>query len=133
MIIKKGKIPIKIWTETMESGAMDQAINLSNLPFAFKHIAIMPDTHQGFGMPIGGVMATKGYIVPNAVGVDIGCGMCAVRTSLTEIPKDILKIMMEEIRKVIPVGFNRHKPNSKEYNTNKKIAKEFIDNYFEII
>jgi len=56
--------------------------NLANLPFAFKHIAIMPDSHQGYGMPIGGVLATKGVVIPNAVGVDIGCGMCAVRTSL---------------------------------------------------
>ena len=73
MIIKKGKIPIKIWTDIMESGAMDQAVNLSNLPFAFKHIAIMPDTHQGIGCPIGSVVATNGIIVPNLIGVDIGC------------------------------------------------------------
>lgn len=57
--------------------------NLANLPFAFKHIAIMPDTHQGYGMPIGAVLATKGVIIPNAVGVDIGCGMCSLRANLT--------------------------------------------------
>lgn len=80
-----------MWLEDIEDGALEQAKNLANLPFAFKHIAIMPDSHQGFGMPIGGVLATKGVIVPNAVGVDIGCGMCAVKTSLTEINKETLK------------------------------------------
>ena len=97
-----------MWLDDMEKGALDQAKNLANLPFAFRHIAIMPDSHQGYGMPIGGVMATKNVIVPNAVGVDIGCGMCAVKTSLTEIDTETLKKIMREIRKVIPVGFNKH-------------------------
>ena len=106
------KIPIKLWMENltdMEAGAWEQAKNLANLPFVYKWIAIMPDAHQGYGMPIGGVMATKGVIVPNAVGVDIGCGMCAVKTSLTGIDTDTLKKIMGEIRKVVPVGFNKHK------------------------
>ena len=113
MIITTEKIPIKIWTDEIENGALEQAKNLANLPFAFKHIAIMPDTHQGFGMPIGGVLATKDVIVPNAVGVDIGCGMCAVKTSLTSIDKETLKKIMGEIRKAIPVGFNKHKKAQK--------------------
>jgi len=69
----------------------------------------MPDTHQGYGMPIGGVLATKGAVIPNAVGVDIGCGMCAVRTSLDGIDTDTLKTIMGKIREAIPVGFNHHK------------------------
>jgi tRNA-splicing ligase RtcB len=108
-IISTEKLPIKMWLNDMEEGAMEQAKNLANLPFAFKHIAIMPDSHQGYGMPIGGVMATKGVIVPNAVGVDIGCGMCAVKTSLTEIDRETLKKIMGEIRRTVPVGFNHHK------------------------
>ena len=64
------RIPIKLWLDDMETGAMQQAMNLANLPFSFKHIAIMPDAHQGYGMPIGGVMATKGVVIPNAVGVE---------------------------------------------------------------
>jgi tRNA-splicing ligase RtcB len=103
------KRPIKMWLDDIEEGAMAQARNLANLPFVFKHIALMPDAHQGYGMPIGGVMATKGVVVPNAVGVDIGCGMCAVRTSLTGMDTDSLKRIMGEVRKAIPVGFNRHK------------------------
>jgi tRNA-splicing ligase RtcB len=102
------KLPVKMWLEEIEDGAMEQVKNLANLPFAFKHIAIMPDSHQGYGMPIGGVLATKDVIIPNAVGVDIGCGMCAVKTSLTELDTETLKIIMGEIRKCIPVGFNKH-------------------------
>jgi len=103
------KVPIKMWLEDIEDGALDQAKNLANLPFVLSHIALMPDCHQGYGMPIGGVMATKDVIIPNAVGVDIGCGMCAVKTSLTEIDTETLKKIIGEIRKVIPVGFNKHK------------------------
>lgn len=113
-IISSEKLPIKMWLETIEDGALDQAKNLANLPFAVKHIAIMPDSHQGYGMPIGGVLATKGVVIPNAVGVDIGCGMCAVKTSLTEIDTETLKKIMGEIRKAIPVGFGHHKEKQDE-------------------
>lgn len=71
-----------MWADQIEKSALEQARNLASLPFAYHHIALMPDVHSGLGMPIGGVMATKGVVVPNAVGVDIGCGMCAIRTSL---------------------------------------------------
>jgi tRNA-splicing ligase RtcB len=108
-VIDTERIPIKLWLDDIELGALEQAKNLANLPFAFKHIAIMPDSHQGYGMPIGGVLASQGYIVPNAVGVDIGCGMCAVRTSLTEITKEDIKKIMGFIRKSVPLGFNHHK------------------------
>lgn len=64
---------IKSWCETPEDGAIEQAKNLARLPFVYKQICLMPDTHLGYGMPIGGVMATQDYVVPNAVGVDIGC------------------------------------------------------------
>lgn len=108
-VINTEKLPIKLWLDDIEDGALQQAKNLANLPFAFKWISIMPDSHQGFGMPIGGVLATKDVVVPNAVGVDIGCGMCAVRSSLTEISTENLKSIMSKIRKSIPVGFNHHK------------------------
>ncbi len=107
-VISEEKIPIKLWASQIEDGALVQARNLANFPFAVKHIAVMPDVHQGYGMPIGGVMATKDVVIPNAVGVDIGCGMCAVRTSLTEIDTDTLKKILGEIRQVIPVGFKKH-------------------------
>lgn len=108
-VISTEKLPIKMWLEEIEDGALEQAKNLSNLPFAFRHIAIMPDSHQGYGMPIGGVLATKDVVIPNAVGVDIGCGMCAVKTSLKDLDTETLKKIMGEIRKAVPVGFEHHK------------------------
>ncbi len=104
-----GQIPVKIWADVVEPGAMEQIMNLANYPFAFHHIAIMPDVHEGFGMPIGGVMATREVIVPNAVGVDIGCGMIAVKTSLTQISRKVLERLVQEISTVIPLGFAHHK------------------------
>jgi tRNA-splicing ligase RtcB len=108
-VITTERIPIKLWLDDIENGALNQARNMANLPFAFKHIAIMPDSHEGYGMPIGGVLATSGVIVPNAVGVDIGCGMCAVKTNLEKISKDVLKNIMSGIRELVPLGFNHHK------------------------
>jgi len=107
--IETEKLPIKLWLKDLEEGALQQAKDLANLPIAFRHIAIMPDSHQGYGMPIGGILATKDAIVPNAVGVDIGCGMCSLRTSLKEIDRDDLKKILGIIRKTVPVGFKRHK------------------------
>ncbi len=111
-VINTEKRPIKSWVTDLEDSALEQAKNLANLPFIFKHLALMPDAHFGFGMPIGGVLATEKVIIPNAVGVDIGCGMCAVKTSIKSFPDlsvDKLKEIMSEIRKTIPVGFNHRK------------------------
>jgi tRNA-splicing ligase RtcB len=91
-----------------EDGAIEQAKNLANLPFVHKWVSLMPDTHQGFGMPIGGVLATKGVIIPNAVGVDIGCGMCAIESDIKEWTREQLTEVMKEIRYNVPVGFGRH-------------------------
>lgn len=110
-VIDTERLPIKMWLNDIEDGAIQQAKNLANLPFLFKHVAIMPDAHQGYGMPIGGVIATNGVVIPNAVGVDIGCGMCAVKTSLEELDRETLKKIMGGIRTLIPVGFDHHKTN----------------------
>lgn len=110
------KAPIKLWLKEVEieEGAMRQIKNIANFPFAFHHIAIMPDCHQGYGMPIGGVLATKDVIIPNAVGVDIGCGVCAQKTSLKEINIHILKSIISDIKKIIPAGFEKHKERQDE-------------------
>ncbi len=108
-----GKIPIKSWATDIEEGALLQAENLSNLPFAFNHIAIMADVHEGYGMPIGGVLACKEMIIPNAVGVDIGCGVMAVKTDLTNIRKEDIKKTIDTAYKLIPVGFKHHKKPQK--------------------
>lgn len=114
-VVSSEKKSIKIWASDLEEETLQQAKNLANLPFAFKHIALMGDAHTGYGMPIGGILATKNVIIPNACGSDIGCGM---QFTETNIPIDILntpakdttllKAIMGNIRRVVPVGFNKH-------------------------
>ena len=104
--------PVKIWTDNVEESALRQIENLTTLPFLFHHLAIMPDVHAGMGMPIGGVLACKDAVIPNAVGVDIGCGMCAVKTNwkVSEIPTNVIrKEIMRGIRQRIPLGMDHHK------------------------
>ena len=82
---EKTKFPIKTWLsgiDKIEESCLLQAYNLSNLPFLHKWVCLMPDTHTGKGMPIGGVIAAKDVIIPNAVGVDIGCGMVFAATNI---------------------------------------------------
>jgi tRNA-splicing ligase RtcB len=120
----KMKVPVKMWADEVEEGAMNQIMNLASLPFVFKQVAIMPDCHQGYGMPIGGVLATEGVVVPNAGGVDNGCGMCAVKTSIKakQLDKEVLKKIMSKIREVIPLGMNHHKEKQNERLMPKYIA-----------
>ena len=110
-IIDTERIPIKLWLDEIDDNTLFQVKNLANLPFAFKHIALMPDAHTGYGMPIGGVMAADNVVVPNAVGVDIGCGICAVKTDLKLDPniQRRLKEVVGDIREKVPVGFKHHK------------------------
>ena len=101
------RIPIKSWCEDTEPGAMVQAENLAKHPVLAHHVALMPDCHQGYGMPIGGVIAAKDAIIPAAVGVDIGCGMIAVET---DVPAERLaemrfrRAIQEKLKERIPVG-----------------------------
>lgn len=115
-VISTEKIPIKLWLDDIEPGALAQAKNLANLPFAFGHVAIMPDAHQGYGMPIGGVLATRGAVIPNAVGVDIGCGVCAVKTDIQwqSLDRGIWIEILQAVRGDIPVGFKKHKQPQEE-------------------
>src|SRR6185503_8124005 len=106
IIESEGK-QIKAWTRgvQVEDSAKQQLRNLAGLPFIFKHVAVMPDVHWGMGATVGSVIATKGAIIPAAVGVDIGCGMMAQRTSLTasDLP-DSLAGLRSAIEAVIPHG-----------------------------
>jgi tRNA-splicing ligase RtcB len=101
-----GKLPVKSWCEHVEKGALEQASNLANHPQTFRHIALMPDCHVGYGMPIGGVAACRNAIIPNAVGVDIGCGMCAVQTSIPvgKASPDWIRRCLEEVGMHVPMG-----------------------------
>ncbi len=112
-VIMSERLPIKVW-DVGDLGA-DEAVlqqfrNLANLPIAEKWICAMPDYHLGYGMPIGGVLATKGGVVPNAVGVDIGCGMIAAETDLEadQFSRDALEKIRQAIHRRVPVGFNHH-------------------------
>ena len=101
------RIPIKSWCADVEPGALEQAMDLARHPALERYVALMPDCHEGYGMPIGGVIAAKNAILPSAVGVDIGCGMVAVETNLpaerlTEMRQR--RAIQEKLKERIPVG-----------------------------
>lgn len=130
-IYNLGRIPIKSWATDLDEETLQQAENLSNLSFAYSHIALMADAHVGFGMPIGGVLASLGVIIPNAVGVDIGCGIIAAKTDIKEIDIRSIKKIVDQAHKRIPLGFNNHKTPRKweGFNNppNSKIVMEELD------
>ena len=97
--------PVKIWTDQIDEASVSQLEQMSMLPFIHKHIAVMPDAHGGLGATIGSVIASKGAIVPAAVGVDLGCGMMAVQTSLvaSDLP-DNLRSLRFDIEAAVPHG-----------------------------
>src|SRR5258708_14418957 len=104
-------VPIKAWTKgvQLEDQARQQLLNAAQLPFIFKWIAAMPDVHWGVGATVGSVIPTKGAIIPAAVGVDIGCGMMAVQTSLnaSHLP-DNLHGLRTAIEHAVPHGRTNH-------------------------
>lgn len=151
---QKQMVPIKVWLpdeEQLDEQCLQQALNLSNLPFAFRHIALMPDTHVGYGMPIGGIMASSEVIIPNAVGVDIGCGMAFIHTNVpakvlreTNTPNGSLaQYLVGQIMRNVPQGFDHHAqrqqsqflddfPTDKLYKYNDDRLPEIDEAYFQI-
>lgn len=99
--------PIKIWTDNIEQNTIEQLKNMGRLPFIFRHIAVMPDAHLGKGACVGSVIATKGAIIPSAVGVDIGCGMlaCKLPVKLDFFNDKTLPQVRSAIEAAIPVGY----------------------------
>lgn len=119
-------VPVKVWLpdETaLEASCREQAMNLSKLPFLNGWVCLMPDTHAGMGMPIGGVIAAEDVLIPNAVGVDIGCGMAYTETGVrAEELKNIMtgngnlvQAMIGDIMRNVPVGFAHHKNPMSSY------------------
>jgi tRNA-splicing ligase RtcB (3'-phosphate/5'-hydroxy nucleic acid ligase) len=106
-IINDTKVPVKIWATDLEPEAVKQVRNIANLPFIHNHVAVMADGHAGKGSTVGTVIATKGAIIPAAVGVDIGCGMCAVKLPFraSQLP-DSLDKLRSSIERSVPVGFH---------------------------
>ena len=107
VMIQEGSVPVKMWTRgvPVEDGARRQLLRAAQMPFIFKHVAVMPDVHIGIGATVGSVIPTKNAIIPAAVGVDIGCGMMACRTSLTanDLP-DSLGHLRSAIERAVPHG-----------------------------
>lgn len=103
-------VPIKIFTTDIDADAIEQLKKVAQLQFIHSHVAVMPDVHLGIGATVGSVIPTKNAIIPAAVGVDIGCGMNAVRLGLnaSQLPDDLRRIRSDIERKV-PVGFALHK------------------------
>ena len=133
MKLTKGKSPVLVWTDEVESSALDQLSNVANLPIIHGHIAVMPDVHLGKGATVGSVIPTRAAIIPAAVGVDIGCGMCAVRTSLTaaQLP-DSLRQVRNAIERDVPVGFNMHSNRRARFKAASKVEpglKEILDHH----
>lgn len=148
-------VPVKVWLdsrEDMDRVCLDQAMNLSRLPFVHKWVSLMPDTHAGYGMPIGGVLATKGVIIPNAVGVDIGCGMSFAATNIrlediknvTTGSGSLLQMIVGDIMRGVPVGFDHHAEkqpsevidralaDSDAYARQPELADSLADGYYQI-
>lgn len=107
--------PILSWANhELGSNETQMAKNVASLPFVFKHVALMPDVHLGKGALVGSVVATKDAIIPAAVGVDIGCGMCAIKTPFTaDLLAGKLKKIRQDLEALIPVGFNENKDADK--------------------
>jgi len=110
--VLNSRVPVKVWTDDVEDVAAEQLKRTGALPFVFKHVAAMADTHWGLGATVGSVIATKGAVCPAAVGVDIGCGMAAVKTSLPASALEgagKLSRLRASIERGIPVGFHQRK------------------------
>ena len=110
-VITEGDKPVKVWTDELDARSRTQLVNLSKLSFIHRHVAAMPDVHAGIGATIGSVIATDRAIIPAAVGVDIGCGMAAARTSLTaeRLDERVLKKVFDQISRDVPVGRAQHR------------------------
>lgn len=132
------RVPVRVWLESeekMEESCLMQAVHLAKLPFVYRWVSLMPDTHTGKGMPIGGVIATKDVIIPNAVGSDIGCGMIFVpmNVRLEEIQGivtgngSLIQLLVGDILRNIPVGVNRYK--TKQQSEVLDAAKEQMEFY----
>lgn len=121
--LNKGNVPVKVFTDDIDEASIQQLGNMAQLPFIHSHIAAMPDVHAGIGATVGSVIPMRGAIVPAAVGVDIGCGMNAVRLSLkaNTLPDNLYKLRAA-IEKSVPVGIEEHNEPSVQAATVNNMA-----------
>lgn len=134
--LNHGTVPVKIFTTDIDESALLQLKQISQLDIIHAHVAAMPDVHMGIGAAVGTVIPTKSAIIPAAVGVDIGCGMNAVRLSLKshQLPNN-LKAIRQAIEAAIPVGFAKHSSDTMRAKACKAFApkiQHILDNHPEI-
>src|SRR3989337_647696 len=108
--IREGRVPVKVYTDHVEDSARRQLVNLSQLSIVHHHVAAMPDVHHGIGATVGSVIPTLRAIIPAAVGVDIGCGMIAVRTQflVDELDGGDLRALRESIEQAVPLSAGKY-------------------------
>ncbi len=111
-VIGGARLPVWSWAADAEGDAIAQAVALADLEVAREHVALMPDAHPGYGMPIGGVLLAEAAVVPYAVGVDIGCGVAFARTDLVwgeTLDRARLRAVLRRIEREVPTGFAIHR------------------------
>jgi len=128
MQFNKGRVPVKVWTDAVEPQAIQQLLNVAALPIVHGHVAAMPDVHSGIGATVGSVIPTRQAIIPAAVGVDIGCGMNAVRLTLSakDLP-DNLRSLRGAIEDAVPVGFEQHEASKVRGSAHERTARQLSD------
>ena len=105
------RVPVKCWASNLEEGAMQQADMLARMPCIFHHVSLMPDCHQGYALPVGGVVAYKNAVSPFGVGSDAGCGMHTFRTNIKAEALSEMRLRREiqnKIKELVPVGESIH-------------------------
>jgi len=132
--IDTSRVPVHLWTEDIEHEALQQLINVAQLPIVHSHVAAMPDVHSGIGATVGSVIPTRNAIIPAAVGVDIGCGMNAVRLTLTggQLPESLARIR-SAIEAAVPVGFAQHDYDKVRGTAHARAARPFSDRLDRIV
>lgn len=123
-----------VWTDDIEPAALQQLLNVAQLPIVHGHVAAMPDVHAGIGATVGSVIPTRAAIIPAAVGVDIGCGMNAVRLSLSaEHLPDGLARLRSAIEAAVPVGFEQHPYDKIRGSAHARLARPLTDRLDRIV
>jgi tRNA-splicing ligase RtcB len=132
--LHKGHVPVHIYTDDIEHEALQQLLNIAQLPIVHPHVAAMPDVHAGIGATVGSVIPTRSAIIPAAVGVDIGCGMNAVRTTLTasQLPDNLARVR-SAIEATVPVGFDQHEWNKVRGSQHARVGRPLNDRLDRIV
>jgi tRNA-splicing ligase RtcB len=132
--LNKARVPVKIFTKDVEQDAIQQLLNVAQLPIVHGHVAAMPDVHHGIGATVGSVIPTKQAIIPAAVGVDIGCGMNAVRLTLhaKDLPDNLAKLR-RAVEARVPVGFDQHDSDKVRGSAHARQARTLEDRLHKIV